>query len=289
VVLNAKQAVETLLPLLKAVLGSRIGLSANVGQNLPAVIVNRAQLESVITNLVINARDAIREGRPGTVTITVSKREIPAANATTVKAGSYVEFAVGDDGCGIPSELMERVFEPFFSTKAKTKGNGLGLPMVRWFAEKAGGTVSLKSRPGEGTTVTVLLPAHHTETSDTAGLTMPLSSLPSGDEQVIVLSDDDEFRVTVEQTLSALGYRTVPRDSGADADAGRAILVVDAQALRTDAAARIDALVRRQDGRLGVVVIGDCPADWPIVPVTIGKPFTLPELAKAVRTAAEGA
>ncbi len=285
---NAKQVVETLSPLLKAVLGARISLKTTVGQNVPAVNVNRAQLESVVTNLVINARDAIPDGRPGTVTITVGKREIPAANVTAVKAGSYVELAVGDDGCGIPSELIERVFEPFFSTKAKTKGNGLGLPMVRWFAEKAGGAVSLKSRPGEGTAVAVLLPAHHTEAADTAGLTMPLSSLPSGNEQVIVLSDDDEFRVTVEQILSTLGYRTLSRDHGSDDDALRAVLVVDAQALRTEAAERIDALVRRQGRALGVVVVGECQADWPITPVTIGKPFTLPELAKAVRTAAEG-
>jgi PAS domain S-box-containing protein len=283
---NAEQVVESLSPLLKAVLGARINLKSAVGSSVPAVNVNRAQLESVVTNLVINARDAIPEGRTGNVTITVGKREVPAANATGVKAGSYVELAVGDDGCGIPPELSERVFEPFFSTKGK-KGNGLGLPMVRWFAEKAGGAASLKSRPGEGTTLTVLMPAHHEAAEATAGLTMPLSSLPSGTERVIILTDDDEFRVTVEQILSTLGYRTVSKANGTD-DAQNAVLVVDAQALRTEAAKRIDALVRRPGRVLGVVVIGECQANWPIPLVKIPKPFTLPELAKAVHTAAEG-
>jgi PAS domain S-box-containing protein len=283
-VINPEKVVESLSPLLKAVLGARVNLRTAVGSGVPSVLVNRAQLESVVTNLVINARDAIPEGRTGNVTITVGKRDLAAANPVSAKAGSYVEIVVGDDGSGIPAELLERVFEPFFSTKGKTKGNGLGLPMVRWFAEKAGGAVSLKSRPGEGTTLTVLLPAHGTETGDTTGLTMPLSLLPSGSETVIVLTNDDEFRVTVEQILSALGYRTVSGDD----DAVRALLVVDAQALRTEAAKRIDALVSRHGRVLGVVVIGECQADWPIVPVKVSKPFTLPELAKAVRRAAEG-
>jgi two-component sensor histidine kinase len=287
-VINVEKVVESLSPLLKAVLGARINLKTAADSGVPSVLVNRAQLESVVTNLVINARDAIPEGRTGNVTITVGKRDLAAANPVSATAGSYVEIVVGDDGSGIPAELLERVFEPFFSTKGKTKGNGLGLPMVRWFAEKAGGAVSLKSRPGEGTTLTVLLPAHSTETGDTTGLTMPLSSLPSGSETVIVLTNDDEFRVTVEQILSALGYRTVARDNGAEDDAVRAVLVVDAQALRTEAAKRIDALVSRRGRVLGVVVIGECQADWPIVPVKVPKPFTLPELAKAVRRAAEG-
>ncbi|HEY9182340.1 MAG TPA: ATP-binding protein, partial [Gammaproteobacteria bacterium] len=288
VVVNPRQVIESLSPLLKTVLGTRIAVKTVLGHSVPAVNVNRAQLESVVTNLVINARDAIPEGRAGTVTITVGKPEIPAAGVTRIKAGSYVAITVADDGCGIAPELVERVFEPFFSTKGKTKGSGLGLPMVRWFAEKAGGGVILKSRPGEGTAVTVLLPAQHAEAAETMGFTMPLSSLPSGNEQVIVLSDDDEFRTTVEQILSTLGYRTALRDGGNNDSALRAVVIVDAQASRTTTAERIYALVRRQGAALGVVVIGDCQADWPTAPVTIPKPFTLPELAKAVRTAAEG-
>jgi two-component sensor histidine kinase len=287
-VVNAEKVVESLSPLLKTVLGARLNLKTAVGSNVPSVLVNRAQLESVVTNLVINARDAIPEGRTGNVTVTVGKRELAAANPVSVKAGTYVEIVVGDDGSGIPAELADRVFEPFFSTKAKGKGNGLGLPMVRWFAEKAGGAVALKSRPGEGTTLTVLLPANHEAAENTAGLTMPLSSLPSGSERVIVLTNDGEFRVTVEQILSTLGYRTMSQASGTD-DAQNAVLVVDAQALRTEEAAkRIDALVRRRGRALGVVVIGEYQANWPIAPVRVPKPFTLPELAKAVHKAAEG-
>jgi two-component sensor histidine kinase len=290
---NAERIVESLSPLLGAVLGSRIELKTAIAP-VPAVFVNRAQLESVVTNLVINARDAFGEGQPGTVTISLSKQEISAAAAAPLglKAGQYVEIAVADDGCGIPPELAQRVFEPFFSTKAKGKTSGLGLPMVRWFAGKAGGTVSLKSRPGEGTVVTVLLPAHHADAAETANLTMPISSLPSGNEHVAVFSEDGDFRSTIEQILGTLGYRLVSESDATQLSAltgsPRSVLVIDAHKLAAAAFERAAALVRRLGTAVGVVVIGDSHANWPITPVRVPKPFTLAELAKAVRAAAEG-
>jgi hypothetical protein len=164
--------------------------------------------------------------------------------------------------------------------------------MVRWFAEKAGGTVLLKSRPDEGTVVTVLLPAHHAETAETTVQTMPLSSLPGGNEKIVVFSKDGDFRSTVEQILSVLGYHTVvgsvvesPVAMNNDAPAA---VVVDAQTLTTAAAEHINALVSRCRSAIGVVVVGDSRIEWPVAPVDVPKPFTLMEFASAVRAAVEG-
>jgi signal transduction histidine kinase len=290
---NPKRVVETLSPLLSAVLGSRIALKTVSADDLPSVFVNRAQLESVITNLVINARDAIGDKTNGTVTIALDKRELSptAGTALRLNAGTYVQISVRDDGCGIPPELADRVFEPFFSTKAKGKGSGLGLPMVRWFAEKADGTAYLESRRAEGTVVTVLLPAHQVLAPEATG-TMPLSALPIGTEKIVVFSEDVDFRSTVEQILSTLGYQVGPESLLDKADPTdrptRAVLVVDAHVLSTPEAERIRAFVDRRGPAVGVVVVGHSRLDWPIAPIRAPKPFSLIELARAVRAAADG-
>jgi signal transduction histidine kinase len=292
-VVNPQQVVETLSPLLSAVLGSRIALKTAFARDIPSVLVNRAQLESVVTNLVINARDAIDAKTTGTVTIALDRRELSsmAGTALRLKAESYVQMSVRDDGCGIAPELADRVFEPFFSTKAKGKGSGLGLPMVRWFAEKADGAAYLESRPAEGTVITVLLPAHHVLAPEATG-TMPLSALPAGTEEIVVFSEDGDFRSTVEQILSALGYQvgseSALEKAVATDRAPRAVLVVDAHALSTAAAERIRTLIDRRGPAIGVVVVGNSRIDWPITPVQAPKPFTLMELARAIRAAADG-
>jgi signal transduction histidine kinase len=290
---NPRRVVETLSPLLSAVLGSRIGLKTAFADDIPSVFVNRAQLESVITNLVINARDAIGEKATGTVTIALDGRDLSATAATPlrVKDGTYVQISVRDDGCGIAPELANRVFEPFFSTKAKDKGSGLGLPMVRWFAEKADGAAYLESRLNEGTVVTVLLPAHQVLAPEATG-TMPLSALPTGTEKIVVFSEDVDFRSTVEQILSTLGYQVCPESAlekagAADAEA-RAVLVVDAHVLSTADAERIRALVDRRGPAVSVVLVGSSRVDWPIAAIRAPKPFSLIELARAVRAAADG-
>jgi signal transduction histidine kinase len=284
---------ECLTPLLAAALGSRIELRPAIAADIPSVFVNRTEVESVITNLVINARDALA-GRPeGRVVIAVRRRDLRGtSDRLQLSAGSYVELAVTDNGCGIPTELADRVFEPFFSTKQRGQGSGLGLAMVRWFAERAGGAVSLKSQPGEGTTIAVVLPAHHIEAAETAVRTMPLSSLPSGSEAVLVLSEDGDFRSTVEQILGALGYRTLLGGVSALAVTAHherpAVVIVDAQSLTAAAVERVTTSVRRRGEHIGAVLVGDSRAEWPSGTVRVPKPFTLQDLATAVRTAIKG-
>jgi signal transduction histidine kinase len=292
-IVSPQKVVASLSPLFVAVLGSRVKLETDVEANAPAVRVNRAQLESVITNLVVNARDAVT-GSGGTVSIKVAGVDLAgtAAPAQSVKPGCYVAIVVRDDGCGIPKNVLERVFEPFFSTKG-SKGNGLGLPMVRWFAQRAGGAVSLQSEPQKGTAVTLLLPALEKEKVETAEMTMPLKALPGGDETILVLSLDSDFRSTIEQILSAVGYTVVPGEltDAALAMVGSrraAALVLDSHALTEPLVERINEMISARNESTGIVIVGDASFKWAIDPVRVTKPFGLGDLTRAVRSAVRG-
>jgi signal transduction histidine kinase len=292
-IVSPQKVVATLSPLFAAVLGSRVKLETDVDANAPAVRSNRAQLESVITNLVVNARDALA-GTGGTVSIKVSRVDLAgaAASARRLKPGCYVAFEVRDDGCGIPEKILGRVFEPFFSTKGN-KGTGLGLPMVRWFAERAGGAVSLESRPQEGTVITLLLPALDKETGETAEMTMPLKALPGGDETILVLSLDPDFRSTIEQILSTVGYDVVLGELTETAlsmlgERRASALVLDSHALTEPLVEHINEVLSARNESTGIVIVGDASYKWPIDPVRVTKPFSLGDLTRAVRSAIRG-
>jgi hypothetical protein len=169
-----------LLPLLRRALGSRITLETTLQKHVGVVRASVAQLESVVVNLAVNARDAI-EGK-GRISIDISGVDVSDQDATRrglARGGRYVVVSVRDTGAGIAPEALDRVFEPFFSTKRDRGGTGLGLSMVRWFAESSGGCAAIESVVGQGTAVTLLLPRQQVDqAAETAERTMPLSTLP---------------------------------------------------------------------------------------------------------------
>lgn len=183
-VFHLDRLLHSLVPLLTSVIGSRITFQTTVGPDLPPVLADRVQLKSVIVNLVLNAKDAVAEVLDGQVLVSIESGQLSAATAGPhgIEEGTYLHISVRDNGCGIPEVVADHVFEPFFSTKPRGCGNGLGLPMVRWFAEEYGGTVSLASRPGAGTEVVVLLPAHVPEPSETIDSSIAFRSMAGGSE-----------------------------------------------------------------------------------------------------------
>ena len=204
--------------LLNASLRGAIQLRTNLAMDLCPALVDPIQIQSVILNLVINARDAMRSG--GTLTLetfnTIIGKELsgPAAPAP----GKYVGLAIRDTGMGIPDDVLPRVFEPFFTTKGPGKGSGLGLAQVLGFAKQSGGGIALKTHVGEGTSVTVFLPC--------AEVVPRVRERESGAEQIltvelkpcILVVDDDRavLRSTV-RVLDAVGYAAVPAASGQEA------------------------------------------------------------------------
>jgi two-component system cell cycle sensor histidine kinase/response regulator CckA len=152
-VTNPAAEIERLLPLLRAAVGENHGIALHRPAACGLVLVDRADLERMLLNLVVNARDALTEG--GTIHIEVSESTVTDG---TVPPGAYVVIEVSDHGVGIEPQLLEKIFQPFFTTKGVGSGTGLGLTVVQGTADRAGGFVHVESEPGRGTKFRVYLP-----------------------------------------------------------------------------------------------------------------------------------
>jgi PAS domain S-box-containing protein len=173
-VVNLAQLIERMDTLLHRAVGDSVAIRMEIPPDLWNVLVDPNQLENVLLNLVINARDAMDGG--GNVTIALGNLVVDPADQLAypgIRPGEFVTIAVTDTGSGMPPDVMERAFEPFFTTKPEGKGTGLGLSMAHGFVKQSGGHIRLASRPGEGTTVTIYLPRALQETPDPAFLPVP--------------------------------------------------------------------------------------------------------------------
>lgn len=207
-VVDLNRLVTEMRGLLERTLGDHIEVRLELGEELPAALVDRAQLESALLNLCLNSRDAMPNG--GRLTIETLQRKL-ALNATE----SHVTLLVADTGCGIPAEDMERLFEPFFTTKPKGKGTGLGLPMVYGFVQQSGGEVEVTSSPGNGTTVQLHLPVASTHPLDT--MYEDPSEVMGGREMILLVEDDALVRTYTHELLTSLGYTVRVASSGPEA------------------------------------------------------------------------
>jgi CheY-like chemotaxis protein len=207
-VFNIARFLPAMDDMLRRALGEEVELETIVSGGLWNTLIDPGQLENAILNLAINARDAM--GGRGRLTLEASNASLDDEYARThddVKAGQYVMVAVTDTGCGMSREVMERVFEPFYSTKPEGKGTGLGLSMVYGLIKQSGGHIKIYSELGEGTTIKLYLP-RATQTED---VLIDVASAPvrGGEETVLVVEDDEEVCQTAVALLSDLGYRVL--------------------------------------------------------------------------------
>ena len=219
-VVNVSRFVRGMDDMLRHALGEGVEVETIVGGGLWNSFVDPAQVENAILNLAINARDAM-DGH-GRLTIEVGNAFLDAdyvLGHEEVQAGQYVMLAVSDTGCGMAPEIVEKVFEPFFSTKTEGKGSGLGLSMVYGFVKQSGGHVKIYSEPGEGTTVRIYLP--RSLASEDAEVQIAAGPVVGGSETVLVVEDDEDVRTTVVEMLTDLGYNVV---KAPDADAALVIV-----------------------------------------------------------------
>lgn len=173
-VVNLAQLIERMDTLLHRAAGDSVAIRLTMPPDLWNVLVDPNQLENVLLNLVINARDAMEGG--GNVTIALANVTIDPADQLAypgIRPGEFVTIAVSDAGSGMPPDVIERAFEPFFTTKPEGKGTGLGLSMAHGFVKQSGGHIRLASREGEGTTVTIYLPRALQDTPDPAFVPVP--------------------------------------------------------------------------------------------------------------------
>ncbi len=190
--------------LLQQVLGESVELACVTADDLWNTWVDPAQLENVILNLAINARDAMPDG--GRLVIEASNCELDAAYAQLhgIAAGPYVCLLVEDGGCGMTTDVLQRAFEPFFTTKPEGRGTGLGLSMVYGFVKQSGGHVEVRSAPGEGTAIRIYLPRCSTQAEAPAERVARASA--GGSERILVVEDDPAVRETTVALLEQAGY-----------------------------------------------------------------------------------
>ena len=214
--LNINTVVTELEPLLRRTLGEHIEFVIQRGEGLWPVLMDPGHLEQVLTNLAVNARDAMRQG--GALTIDTENTDVDEAyvgGRPGLMPGRYVRLRVTDTGTGMSKETLQRAFEPFFTTKPKGEGTGLGLATVYGIVTQAGGYISLYSELGFGTRVSALLPA-----TDQVPLSVgPATSGPvqAVTETVLVVEDAEDLREVVARILSRNGFQVIIAANGAEA------------------------------------------------------------------------
>ncbi|MFL6673402.1 MAG: response regulator [Massilia sp.] len=211
VVTDLGQLLGNIEHLLQRALGDQVRLDLDVAPGLWSTSVDPNQIENAILNMAINSRDAMQ----GVGWLTIALRNVPAHAAIAGPAVDQVSLSVSDTGCGMPPEVLAKVFDPFYTTKEPGKGTGLGMSMVYGFVKQSGGEIRIDSTPGIGTTITIDLP----RTVDAAAA-LPAScarSIPGGDETILVVEDDPAVRAAAIDIVAGLGYRALKADNGQQA------------------------------------------------------------------------
>ncbi|MET0374887.1 MAG: ATP-binding protein, partial [Rhizorhabdus sp.] len=214
--IDAALLARSVSDLLEHTLGGLITLAWDTDKAVWPAYADDAQLELALMNLIINARDAMPQG--GTVTVSV-RNDTLLSDQTGLPAGGYVVFEVTDEGSGIAPEMLERVMEPFFTTKDIGKGTGLGLSMVYGFAQQSGGTIRIASRLSQGTTVQIWLPrAPASALQQAAAAEAPAlpAAVPAG-LSILLVDDHEAVRATAEAMLSDFGHKVATARDGPEA------------------------------------------------------------------------
>ncbi|GIF03914.1 PAS domain-containing hybrid sensor histidine kinase/response regulator [Actinoplanes siamensis] len=299
-VLDPAAVIERLVPSLRTTLGEQYELRVDAAESLWPVVLDPGQLEQILVNLTVNARDAMPDG--GLLHViagnAVFQQPDPAFQPDPEPGRRYLRLGVTDTGVGMPAEVAARAFDPFFTTKSKTPGAGLGLAAVYGIVGQAGGCLAVKSEPGAGTTMTVLLPATDqpapTRTGDAGRDT---AAVPPPQQRNILLVDDEEgVRESTARVLTRHGYRvlTAPDGSAALAVAERHrenldVLLTDVimpQMHGGELAQRVTRLIPTIKvifmSGYAEPLLDTGPPDPARVYLT--KPFTIPDLLRAVQS-----
>ena len=209
---------ETILRLTKMVsrlIGPEISIHLDVDENIGAILADRGQVEQVLMNLVVNARDAMQKG--GKITIRTRPHilddEVHAASEG-VELGGYIAISVTDNGMGMPAEISNQIFEPFFTTKELGKGTGLGLSTVYGIMKQNNGFIHVDSKVGVGTTMTTYFPKSDDTPESQTYIAPSKDDLMTGSGSILYVEDDDALRSIAERTLNRAGYTVTVASMG---------------------------------------------------------------------------
>jgi two-component system cell cycle sensor histidine kinase/response regulator CckA len=229
-VVDVNRTVDALHRMLDRLIGEDVSLGITLAPDMWPVFVDPGQLEQVLANLIVNARDAMPNG--GSIQLTTATLSLDAATLHAYGAagvvrvqpplpmlapGDYVALSVVDSGTGIAADVLPHIFEPFFTTKPEGEGTGLGLATVYGIVQQASGAILVSSTVGVGTRVTVLLPRDRSRATDAVATTPEPTAPPRGREMVLLVEDEPAVRAVVHRTLTRAGYSVVEAAHGAEA------------------------------------------------------------------------
>lgn len=299
--LGLNQVIADLEKMLRRIIGEDVELSLVLAADLGLTMADPGQIEQVVMNLVVNARDAMPDG--GSLTIETRNVDLESDRASgngRARLGPQVLLSVSDSGCGMSPPTLERIFEPFFTTKEMGKGTGLGLATVHGIVAQSGGAIEVKSTPGAGTTFEIWFPR-------VTAATLPTSDRPavatraSGTETILVVEDDQTVRSLASRILSAAGYVVLTAANGPEAlqlsethQAAIDLLFTDTVMPQMSGAVVANRLVAKRPG-LKVLFTsgyadrasaGEVPSGR--VASFLGKPFTADSLTRKVRDLLDG-
>jgi PAS domain S-box-containing protein len=208
--------VNDLSSMLGRLIGEHIKLAVYAASSVSAVTVDPGQLEQVIINLAVNARDAMPNG--GKLSISVANRYVEAHDdgKASIPAGRYVSLAMADTGTGISTEILAHIFDPFFTTKEKSKGTGLGLATAYGVIHQANGFITVDTREGIGSTFTILLPATDLQVEQRQKVP-ERGGIPRGSETILVVEDEPVLRKMIVDFLESTGYKVLSAESASEA------------------------------------------------------------------------
>ncbi|HEU0030162.1 MAG TPA: ATP-binding protein [Kofleriaceae bacterium] len=209
-VVDVPHVVHGIEKMLVRTLGPQIDYVSTIGPRIPRILIDTSQLEQIVMNLVVNARDAMRGKGRVMLTINGVTVEADRARARGIQPGRYVQIEVADEGEGMPPEVVARIFEPYFTTKSRGKGTGLGLATVHGIVQQAQGDITVESIVGRGTTFRIFLPA----TDQVGGDVRAAEAAPPGGAKILVVDDDDNVRRVTERSLKSAGYDVFSVSSG---------------------------------------------------------------------------
>ncbi len=198
--------------MLRRLIGEDISFTLDLAPGLELVLADPTLVSQVVMNLVVNARDAMPKG--GKLFVRTSQQRLPSGRVGELAAGTYVCVAVQDTGVGIPPEVRERLFEPFFTTKPVGKGTGLGLSTSYGIAQQSGGTLTVDSTPGQGSTFTLWLPATSAARTPTP---QPLARDGKTEGTILLVEDEASVRDVSTRLLEQAGYEVLVAQSGEEA------------------------------------------------------------------------
>ncbi len=295
--LDLKEELAQVEGMVRRLIGERITLATDIAPDLAQTMADSGQIQQVVLNLAINARDAMPDG--GRMTIALRNTTLTAAEALHIpdgRPGEFVLLTVADTGTGMSRETMARIFEPFFTTKEAGKGTGLGLATCHGIVKQTAGMIAVSSVLGQGTTFSVYLPKAEGHVPATVHA-FNSHELPRGTETILLVEDEEILRELGSQVLSSLGYRVIAAEDGtaatlkfADRHAHGIDLVVTDLMMPRMTGRELIAWITEHIGRMPVLFMSGYTDDEIIRNAVQGaeveylqKPFTPNALARKIR------